>query len=326
MPNISLRHRQSYLDDLSYKNTLAQIGAEHLLYEQAVKEDLTQRGRKTTLELLAGDKWRIFLLKYTAGESLTDLADSLDDIVTSTERYVEACDDIEDSEYSAPFVLNDMIDTYVDYLNLLCAAVLLRREDLILRIYAFNEGTDFDGTDAVIEKLLKFFLPNRPELDEWLWNKPYRKLLDAIDSDTSEEMSSEMKLYVKNWYKDMKGVAHFWGKHEKIVPEYTSYLGYWAMCAAAFIYLYNIDDSSYRDETVYPKDLVDYARRIPRNDSSQQMMTKPLRVAGGEPCTKSGLWFSPAKADSQAHVSKGAVMPVFPDAEYGLTIWQWMGG
>ena len=54
-------------------------------------------------------------LKYTAGESLTDLANSLDDIVISTDRYVDACDDMEDNEYSAPFVLNHMIDIYVDY-------------------------------------------------------------------------------------------------------------------------------------------------------------------------------------------------------------------
>ena len=62
----------------------------------------------------------------------------------------------------------------------------------------------------------------------------------------------------------MKGKVHFWGKHEKIKPEFTPYLGYWAMCAGAFTYLYDIDDSSYRDELVYPKDLVDYARSIPR--------------------------------------------------------------
>lgn len=35
MPNISMRQRQIYLDDLSYKNTLAQIEVEYLLYEQA---------------------------------------------------------------------------------------------------------------------------------------------------------------------------------------------------------------------------------------------------------------------------------------------------
>lgn len=318
------RRRQIYLDEQSYRNTLAQIDAEHHLYIDALNGDLTPRGRRTTLELLAGDKWRTFQLKFTAGESLTELANSLDDLITSAERWVAACDDMPNDEYSPPFVMNDMIDTYVDYLNLLCAAILLRREELIPRIHALNEGTDFDGIDAVLEELLKFFLPDRPELDEWLWDKPYRKLLDAIDSDTPEEMAASMKLYVKSWYKDMKGVAHFWGKHEHIVPEYTAYLGYWAMCAAAFTYLYEIDDTSYRNDTVYPKDLVDYARSIPRWEGQPGDATRPLRVAGGEICPKSGQWFTPARADSQAHFNTGELMPGFPDAPYGLTIWQWV--
>lgn len=317
--------RQIYLDEESYKNTIAHIERENLLNIAALDDDLTKRGRMTTLDLIASNKWTVFQLKYTAGERLSDLANSLDEIVAAYEQYVEANEEVPDEEYYPPFVMNDMIDVYVDYLNLLCVAILLRREDLIPRIYALNEGTDFDQIDAVLEELLKFFLPDRPELDEWLWNKPYRKLLDAIDSDTPDEMAKEMKRYVKNWYKEMKGVAHFWGKHEKIKPEYTPYYGYWAMCAGAFTYLYNIDDSSYRDETVYPKDLVDYAQSIQRNDEAQQTMTKPLRVAGGEPCPKSGLWFSPAKADSQAHFSAGTIMPDFPDAQYGLTIWQWIG-
>ena len=61
----------------------------------------------------------------------------------------------------------------------------------------------------------------------------------------------------------MKGLAHFWGKHERIKHAYSSYVGYWAFSAAAFTYLYDIDDSGYRDELVYPKDLVDYARKSP---------------------------------------------------------------
>ena len=317
--------RQLYLDDESYKNTIAHIERENLLNIAALDDDLTERGRMTTHDLIASNKWTIFQLKYTAGETLSELANSLDEVVAAYEQYVEANEDMPDVDYYPPFVMNDMIDTYVDYLNLLCVAILLRREDLIPRIYALNEGTDFDQIDAVLEELLKFFLPDRPELEEWLWNKPYRTLLDAIDSETPDEMTKEMKNYVKNWYKEMKGIAHFWGKHEKIKPEYTPYYGYWAMCAAAFTYLYNIDDSSYRSETVYPKDLVNYARSLRKIENAEYATSKPLRVEGGEICPKTGQWFAPAKADSQGHFSAGVIMPDFPDAQYGLTIWQWLG-
>jgi len=316
-----IKRRQIYLDEESYRNTVAQLEAESSV---PVAPGLNQEDICRNLNAISFDKWFIFKLKYTAGESLSVLADQLDNVVVAYEQYVDALDALNDEQYHPPFIMNDLIDTYVDYLNLVCVAILLRREDLIERIWALNEGTDFDGVDAVLEELFKFFLPERPELDSWLWDKPYRKLLDAIDSDNAAEMQAEMKVYVKSWYPGMKGQAIFWGKHEKIKPEFTPYEGYWAMCAAAFTYLYDIDDSAYRNETVYPKDLVDYARSIPRYDA-QETMSKPLRVAGGEPCPKSGQWFTPAKTDSQAHFAAGTVMPDFPDAQYGLTIWQWIG-
>lgn len=316
-----IKRRQIYLDEESYRNTVAQLEAESSV---PVAPGLNQEDICRNLNAISFDKWFIFKLKYTAGESLSVLADQLDNVVVAYEQYVDALDALNDEQYHPPFIMNDLIDTYVDYLNLVCVAILLRREDLIERIWALNEGTDFDGVDAVLEELFKFFLPERPELDSWLWDKPYRKLLDAIDSDNAAEMQAEMKVYVKSWYPGMKGQAIFWGKHEKIKPEFTPYEGYWAMCAAAFTYLYDIDDSAYRNETVYPKDLVDYARSIPRYNT-QETMSKPLRVAGGEPCPKSGLWFTPAKTDSQAHFAADTVMPDFPDAQYGLTIWQRIG-
>ncbi|SEO59746.1 protein of unknown function [Duganella sp. CF517] len=316
------KRRQVYLDEESYLNTVAQLEAENTIESP---KDLPLIDRCRDLQLSALDSWTIFQLRYTAGESLTALANSLDNIVLGYERWIECLDDLPDGDYRPPFIMNDMIDTYVDYLNMAAVAILLRREDLVPRICAFNEGTDFDRVDAVLEELFKHFLPDRPWLDYLLWKKQYEKLLDVVDSDTPEEMATEMRQYVKKWYSSMKGKAHFWGKHEKIKPEFTPYFGYWAMCAGVFTYLYNIDDSSYRDETVYPKDLVDYARSIASNDATQQTNTKPSRVGGGEPCPKSGQWFSPAKAASQAHFSAGTVMPDFPDAQYGLTIWQWIG-
>ena len=259
------RRRQIYLDEESYLNTVAQLEAENAV-ESA--PDLPPIDRCRNLQLTALDSWTIFQLRYTAGESLTTLSKSLENVVARYEQWIAALDDLSDDDYCPPFIMNDLIDTYVDYLNLVCVAILLRRDDLVGRICALNEGTDFDEVDAVLEELFKFFLPNRPELDQWLWEKPYRTLLDAIDSDNAAEVKSEMRNYVKTWYRDMKGQAIFWGQHEKIKPEFTSYNGYWAMCAAAFTYLYDIDDSSYRDEMVYPTDLVDYARS---HTSTEQM-------------------------------------------------------
>lgn len=256
------KRRQMYLDEESYRNTIAQLEAENAVASSYVVPPVDAC---RNLKIMALRDWFMFQLKYTAGERITYLARSLEDVVVAYERWVDALDGLPDNDYYPPFDMSDMIDNYVDYLNMVSFAILLRREDLVERICALNEGTTFDRIDAVLEELFKFFLPDRPELDTLLWIKQYGALLDVIDSDTPEEMAAEMQSYVKTWYANMKGKAHFWGKHEKIKPQFTPYVGYWAMCAAAFTYLYDIDDFSYRNATVYPKDLVDYARSFPRN-------------------------------------------------------------
>jgi Domain of unknown function (DUF1911) len=324
------KRRQIYLDKDSTTATLIHInnGISEFESEIARPGYLTRDGAITASKVVAGCKLEVFQLRYTAGEDLTVLAESLTSIIEAYERFAEELLKLPDDDYHPPFIMNGMIDNYIDYLHLLCTAVLLHREDLIPRIHSLNEGTDFDEVDAVIEELLKFYLPDRPELDEWLW-KPYRGLLDAIDADTPAERSKDMQKYVKSWYKNLKGIAHFWGKHEQIKPEFTPYFGYWAMCAAAFSYLFDIDDSSYRDEIVYPKDLIDYARSKPRRTvaEAQKLVPQELkRCEGGKPCPETGLWFTPAKSDSQQAFFKGSLMPIYEASDYGETIWYWVPG
>ena len=47
-----------------------------------------------------------------------------------------------------------------------------------------------------------------------------------------------------------------------------------------------------------------------------------LRIEGGQACTQTGWYFTPAKANSRRYVNAGTVMPIF-DTDYGSTIWQW---
>lgn len=313
--------RQPYLDEQSYKNTLRQFAHGYeILSAKIIEQEKNPRDKAALLEAWADQLWSTFQLRYTAGDSLEDLAHYLSKVVDAYERYVEAINSIPESEYRPPFILDHAIDIYVDYLNLMAAAVLLHREDLLPRICALNENTDYDKSDAVIEEILSFYLPDRPTLDGWYW-KTYTPLLDAIDQDTPTDRARAMGRFVKGWYKSMKGLAHFWGKHEEIKPEFSPYYGYWAMCAAAFTYLYGIDDSKYRDEMVYPKDLVDFARSKPRQPVKLGGGSEFLRVLGGQPCPIAGKWFSPAKPDSARHFTEGEAMPAF-ETEYGLTIWQ----
>jgi hypothetical protein len=78
------KRRQIYLDEESYRNTVAQIESENAASNVIglSQEDLCVNG-----DMNAFDHWVIFRLKYTAGESLTELANSLDKIVMAYEEY-----------------------------------------------------------------------------------------------------------------------------------------------------------------------------------------------------------------------------------------------
>lgn len=47
-----------------------------------------------------------------------------------------------------------------------------------------------------------------------------------------------------------------------------------------------------------------------------------LKCDAGQPCPRTGWWFTPAKAHSRRHFKTGEVMPDFP-SDWGQVIWQW---
>jgi hypothetical protein len=324
MTNFNEIRRQNFIDEESFRNTIQHFANEEAEYPRRLQSPETHPGTHARLlEFRADDLWRTIQLRYTAGDEPAVLAPLLGEVVARFQAYVDKNNEASDEDYVPPFRMLDSIDTYITYLHLVSVCILLHREDLLPTILSWNEGTDYEGVDAVLEELFKFYIPDRPVLDEWLWDQPYRLLLEAIDAPAPGDRAKLMKKYVKKWYPSMKGQASFWGKHTEITPEFSPYVGYWAMCAAAFTYLYDIDDTSYREEEVYPKDLVDYARSIRRRSLTLKGREVVLRVLGGQPCPQDGQWFSPAKADSLRHFRKGDIMPSFDAAEYGATIWQW---
>lgn len=47
-----------------------------------------------------------------------------------------------------------------------------------------------------------------------------------------------------------------------------------------------------------------------------------LRAVGGDPCPRSGFWFTPARQTSRRYFFQGEAMPVVV-GDYGTTVWQW---
>ncbi|TXG99699.1 MAG: DUF1911 domain-containing protein [Rhodocyclaceae bacterium] len=267
----------------------------------------------------------LFKLKYTAGEPIESLKPLLQESVSQYEAQAEIERKIENEPEWPAFSLTSL-DQYVRFVGLLSVAILLREQNLIPRIYSLIAGSGFDRQDALIEELLSHYLPERPYLDEWYHDEPYRWLLDSTAGDTQEEKLADLKKYLVKWYGGMKGTG-WYDAHKGMTDEgMGGYDGYWAWEAGAIAFLHGIDDSTI-DSMYYPKDLVAYARSFgppPSEAEGIEAAQQRLRCEAGNACPKSGYWVSPAYQQGDKYFKQGEVMPHIEGNQWGATIWQFV--
>jgi len=160
-------------------------------------------------------------------------------------------------------------DGYQSYLWLLSFAVLLRRphddfEKIATYIDAADPGAECKsgravyqvgnnrGKDALLDLLLNKVGVSGPQATELFLPSTYKKLLAIIQADPNKRPIL-MKKYLEGWYAANKKS----GWHDMHVrPNNWSYAGYWSFESALVVKLFDIDDSSFRDNAYYPADLV----------------------------------------------------------------------
>ena len=205
---------------------------------------------------LAHDRLSHWVLLYSGGTQIDNLRDDLPPVLTAFDHFL--------SDEHADLVYVDLAiqDYYVEALWLLSLTKLLGFDNEIQRVagfYLLDETNS--GADELFEALLaKLGLPSA-EAEGLIHEDPYQHLLDAIKAEPNDR-PAHMQAFLKDWYKGMKDCG-WWGSHVRrpgTTVLDTGFFGYWAFEAGLVTYLWDIDDSSYREMQYYPKDLVDYAR------------------------------------------------------------------
>lgn len=188
----------------------------------------------------------------------------------------------------------------------------------------------YRGTDLLFEFIIAPAVADPRDNTDFFHDAPYDPLIDAFYSATTpEESAAFMHKYLDGWYKAFEGVPWHNGHLKPVEGEYIPYYGYWSFEAAAVCVIHGIDDTSFRDHLVYPKDLADWARANrslaslkPNVVVEKAEGTARLRCEAGNPCPQTGWWFTPAQADSRRQFETGDLMPKV-GSDYGATIWQW---
>ncbi|MGK5055139.1 PoNe immunity protein domain-containing protein [Janthinobacterium sp. RB2P8] len=333
--SFNARRRQKFLHEDIYHNT--RKNQLELFEGQLLNKNIAESTQSQTViyQFLYLEAFWIWILDYTAGEPIDALAPRIADIVDKFEEWNEvdqlyqqelALDFPEDGpyEYEGAPQFSTLSD-YEDTLQLLSIAILLRDQRSVRRI--IHVLRSHRGRDGLFEQLIGANVEDSQDLETCIISKPYNTLLQVFYEEDDNAALALLQKYLKQWYPAMKNHPRWYDEHLNINEEgYAAYYGYWAFEAGATVFILDLDDSRI-DHLVYPKDLVDYARQLWEEGRYTSQETEPLirkgRVEGGQPCSQTGFWETPAKLHSRSHFEQGQIMPVFDDAAYGETIWHW---
>ena len=324
MSTFEERRRQRFLSEQYYNWLLPQTTDEIEYWEKHDSPNgSTEAERKALAALIRLQEVHSrFLLQYTGGVGLVELREEFPLLVDTLERYT-TLHRAEKQDDGMPPLRFGEIGHYEQTMQVISLCHLLHRTDLLPRIADMFDPF-YRAQDTLYEDLLAYGMDDRYDVDKWFHDKPYRLLINSFYRDTEEESIADIKAYLEAWYPAMKDApghdSHLTANEE----EGGSYFGYWAIEAAAATFLLELNDSSYRDHLLYPKDLVDFARSFPAGqgadgDGANRLS---LRCEAGQPCPRAGYWMTPAKAGSRRHFQQGDVMPAIA-SDYGSTIWQW---
>ena len=111
------------------------------------------------------------------------------------------------------------------------------------------------GQDALFDRLVQLAGFNRPVANTLQYPNDYRDTLAVLDAPQAQRSALIKKLLPK-WFR-----TRFPDMTMK-KPTDAEYTGHWALDIALIVMLCGVDDSSFRDAEIYPRDLVDHYRSL----------------------------------------------------------------
>ena len=219
------------------------------------------------------------------------------------------------------------IGSYVELLRLLSMGVLFGEGEQLRRIGKLIAY--LRGRDVIVEELLYPFIPDGKQIDDLQHFDLYDHLIGSAWEEKVSDSQKRMTQFLNSWYKFYEGApwhnAHMRIGENEELPDWANYYGYFAWEAGAIAYLYELDDSAYRDHILYPKDLVDWACKqgpVPKTyTASIAANATGLSARAGEVCPESGEWFSIHLGGEKRYIQAGEIMPGPERSQTGEVIW-----
>ena len=210
---------------------------------------------------LMNHRFSIVIAKFSEGIEVSDIKREFEELINDISPAAWPSDiskvRINPNELADQY----MVEPHNKMLSLLSLAFLLRVDSKLLLL--LSNIIDHDNiSDNLYEFILKaeFSDRKRKRPEEYdpkhsVILKVYRNMRLAIEQTDKTEAQKLIKHFLeKDFYHKHSG---FYNLHKE---KFDLYYGYWSFEAAAITCIMDLDDSSYRDNQYYPKDLVDFYR------------------------------------------------------------------
>ncbi|SPA56490.1 PoNe immunity protein domain-containing protein [Cupriavidus taiwanensis] len=263
--------RQQFLYSELYKNVRKDLVESIAICLDSIQhEKLSPRYRVSAQASVYLNTFWLWMLEYTAGRDLDELARSFSGVVREFviwnevnipyRRFLsERFKNRGETDLTICAVDFDNRIEYQNALQLVSVGILLRDEVSVGQIISAMESNRH--ADALYEQLIVDYLKHpRDDMDEVIFVKPYGILASAYFQENSTSSLDAVQSYLRNWYRYQAG-ARWYDAHKRIQEHCAFYYGYWAFEAGATTYLLGLDDSGI-NHRMYPKDLVAYAKRL----------------------------------------------------------------
>ncbi|AXK52125.1 MULTISPECIES: PoNe immunity protein domain-containing protein [Pseudomonas] len=253
-----MNRRQVFLSHKQYHDFLESLAGEEAHWQtHSMMADSPEQEASLKASTVRSARLHHLILGYTGGAPMEQLARELDGVIEGYEDYQRKLEVYEERPDIAPLNIEDYPDEYEEYVQVISLCILLQRSDLLPRLVLLQDRAGFGGQDTLIEDLLKPYLPDRAELDEW-YHSLYSPLIWAIYSEDPDEPRQLLVEYCNQWYEAFEQ-APWHDSH--LQGDEGSYFGYWAFEAAAVAYLFGLDDSAVK-HMIFPREMLEYARRF----------------------------------------------------------------
>ena len=222
--------------------------------ERLLDQELSEPKRIFLEESIAESYMEELILKYTMGYPVDDLEFIHKRVVQHTLNRIELS--------PTSLAPEENLEQYLSCLWILSFSFFFNTpSEQVARIV---DCIPFSGDDWLMDLLAKASVSGHPVNSRQLkFPDAYQPLMDALKC-VHEPISfkGNMHDFCNNYYKVLKKHDVSWhDSHKEDDPEYCSHFGYWMFELPALMISTNIyDDSVYRDNPMYPKDLADWKR------------------------------------------------------------------